>query len=150
MTSRHALALFAVLVLAACTHTGASGTEPGLADMHLAQAGEKIGAPVDVHYLVQGTIARGRATPVSVAVVPRVAGMLRVEFASSDDMKVVANAAPSAAEKAAAASVHRYALEATPLTTAGVTMPVIVTMEVDGGRYMSVFNIPLGASGASR
>lgn len=146
MRSRHALALSAVLVLAACTHTGASGTEPGLADMRLARAGEKIGAPVDVRYLVQGSVARGRATPVAVAIVPRIAGTLRVEFASNDEIKVVAGDAAPAAAKVAAASIHRYALEATPLTADRGTVQLIVTMQADGGRYMSVFNIPLDAA----
>lgn len=58
MSLRRALTVLAALAFVACTHTGVATEVPDLQDMRLAPAGEKIGAPVEVRYAIQGTVAR--------------------------------------------------------------------------------------------
>lgn len=141
-----ALLFCAALAVASCTHNGMAKAAPELKDMKPATAGQKVGAPVDVRYSIQGAVAGGRATPVALAIVPRMAGALAVEFAGTDGMTVTAAAPAHEAGAVSAGSVLRYAIEATPRRSAGGMLQVIVAMDVDGGRYISVFNIPLGAA----
>lgn len=146
MTQRSAAVILAALALAACTHTGVVTETPDLKDMKLASTGEKIGAPVDVRYAIQGPVAQRQATTVALAMVPRVAGKMRVEFASTDDVAIVADKTPLVTEKAAAASAYRYSVKATPLKANTGTLQVIVSMDIEGRSYFSVFNIPLAAA----
>ena len=50
--------------------------------------------------------------------------------------------------KAAPASAYRHTVELTPAADAPDRMPVIVSMDVAGGRFFSVFSIPLRAQAA--
>lgn len=146
MSLRRALAVLAALAFAACTHTGVATDVPDLKDMRLAVAGGKVGAPVEVRYAIQGTVAQGTSTPVALAVVPRAAGRLRVEFPATGNVAVSMDEAPLVVEKAAAATVYRYTLHATPQRSDAAPLKVIVTMEFGDARYFSVFSIPLGTA----
>ncbi|HQX47416.1 MAG TPA: hypothetical protein PK555_08415 [Steroidobacteraceae bacterium] len=146
MSLRRALTVLAALAFAACTHTGVATEVPDLQDMRLAPAGEKIGAPVEVRYAIQGTVARGTSTPVALAIVPRAPGRLQVEFPATGNVAVSVDKAPLVVEKAAASVAYRYALHATPQGADSGMLKVIVTMEFGDARYFSVFNIPLGAA----
>lgn len=146
MFLRHALAVLAALAFAACTHTGVATDVPDLKDMRLAVAGGKVGAPVEVRYAIQGAVVPGLSTPIALAVVPRAPGRLRVEFPATGNVTVRVDETPLVVEKAAAATVYRYALHATAQRRDAAPLKVIVTMEFGDARYFSVFSIPLGSA----
>ncbi len=128
----------------------APSTEPDIHAMAVAERrGEEIGAPVDVRYQFSGKVAAGRPVGLQIAAVPRVDGSnLRIELPQSAGV-TIAKAGPAAAfGKATGASAYRYDVELTPAAEAPDRIPVIVSMDVAGGRFFSVFSIPLRAKAA--
>ncbi len=147
----------AILVLAAAASSCAAAPPaappaaepaPALSAMIPAERGsEKIGAPVDVRYQFSGVMAAGRPVSLQLAVVPRVQGEnLRIELAATPGVAVGASSAPLTVGKANAAGVYRYAFALTRAANAPVKLPLIVSMEIDGARFFSVFAIPLSAA----
>lgn len=122
---------------------------PDLAHMALAApVGGKIGVPVDVHYQLQGVAAKNQPATLQLAFVPRVAGSnLQVEFPASPTVAIENGAAAFSIGKADATGVYRRSLLVTPRAADAGEVRAIVSMEVDGGRYAGIFNIPVGSGG---
>jgi hypothetical protein len=110
----------------------------------------KVGVPVDVRYTLAGAAVKGQPTALDLAFVPRVeGGNLEITFPGSDSAAIVSGGAALAVAKADAASVHRRRLTVTP-STDSAEVRVQVSMDVAGGRYSSIFTIPMApAAGTS-
>jgi hypothetical protein len=127
----------------------ASSSAPPLEEMILAQAVGKIGAPVDVRYQISGVVTKHQPVTVQLAFVPRVDGSnLRVEFPESAGLRVDSSVLELASPVASKSDVMRHEVRVTPSGESGV-MRAIVSMELDGGRYFSIFAIPVGAQPAA-
>ncbi|MGE0580598.1 MAG: hypothetical protein AB7P31_00485 [Steroidobacteraceae bacterium] len=154
MSTHPNLAAILLLAVAAsnCAATppptpSAAEPAPALSAMIPAQrSGGKIGVPVDVRYQFSGVMVAGRPTNLQLAVIPRVQGEnLRIELAATPGVAVLAPSAPLKVGKAAAAGVYRHAFALTHAANAPAKLPLIVSMEIDGARFFSVFAIPLSA-----
>lgn len=130
----------------------ANAAGPELSAMRRAQPAQKLGAPVDLHYFVNGTIGEQPVTSVDLAVVPRLAGSnLDVQVFSSDAMRVVADKrSVTHVARAGASTTYRQSLEVTPLVQGAGLLQVIVTMDVGDARYASVYNIALATPSAPK
>lgn len=155
--SLSALMLMSVTALAACMaaqspapetaaalDSPAAIAEPAIETMSKAQASSKISVPADVRYQLSGRALQDQPMTVQIAVVPRVAGQnLRVEFPDSPGVSVESGGGASVEQKVEAAGVYRRSLNLTPRTATGAAMRVLVSMDVDGGRYFGIFSVPL-------
>lgn len=132
-------------ILLALLSTGASAADPAPTSMRLAQPAHKLGAPVDLRYLVSGAVGEQQAASVDLAVVPRLEGAnLDVEVSSSESMRVVADRrSVTRVAKAEASTPYRQSLQVTPLARGAGLLQVIVSMDVGEARYASVYNIAL-------
>jgi hypothetical protein len=127
---------------------GAPGTEPEIASMALAApvSGGKTGVPIDVRYLLAGVAAKDQPAPLDVAFVPRIDGTnLEVSFIGSDSTSVDAGATSLFVARAGTSSIHRRRLTVTPNDSDVGAIRVQVMMDVAGGRYSSIFVIPVSA-----
>jgi hypothetical protein len=154
-----ALVLLSVTALAACMaaqspapETAAASdrhaaiAEPALDTMSPAQPSSKISVPADVRYQLSGPALQDQPLTVKIAVVPRVAGSnLRVEFPDSPGVSVESGGGASVEQKVEAAGVYRRSLNITARTATGAAMRVLVSMDVEDGRYFGIFSIPLSA-----
>jgi hypothetical protein len=154
---RTLLAAFAALPLTACAAASSPGpataaaqetamaAEPAVDSMALARPTSKISVPADVRYQLSSAALKDQPLTVAIAVVPRVAGEnLRIEFPPSDSVVLESGASASVQEKATAAGVYRRSLIVTPRSSERAEVRVLVSMDVEGGRYFGVFSIPLG------
>lgn len=136
--------------------TDASSTvqsaEPGIAQMQRAdQVGGKISVPVEVRYRLQGVAAKNQPATLQLAFVPRIAGTnLRVEFPAAQSASIDTGGMPLAVAKADTAGAYRRNLLITPRSGDSAEVRVIVSMEVNGGRYFGIFTIPVGAAQAQK
>ena len=120
---------------------------PPLEQMALARPVGKIGVPVDVRYLVSGVIAKDQPATVQLAFVPRVAGSnLQVQFPDTAGVTIDAGSRELRAQKATTTDVLRHSVLVTPTASDSGEMRAIVSMDFDGGRYFSIFTIPVGGS----
>jgi hypothetical protein len=126
--------------------TAASGDAP-LEQMALARASGKIGAPVDVRYLVSGVVAKDQPATVQLAFVPRVAGSnLQVQFPATAGVTIETGAQDLQMQKAAPTDVVRHRLLVTPTAGDAGEMRAIVSMELGGARFFTIYTIPIGTS----
>jgi hypothetical protein len=134
-----------LVVCGGCMQSPArSAQEPPLEQMKLARVSGKISVPVDVRYRVNGVAAPGQAVPVDLAFVPRIRGQnLTIEFPRSDTVTIDSGDTPLTEQKAAADQVIRRTLLVTPQRSAGGEVRVLVSMNVEGGRFFGVFSVPL-------
>ncbi|MGH8263361.1 MAG: hypothetical protein ACRETU_04880 [Steroidobacterales bacterium] len=153
-----ALALLSVTALAACmsakspapetataSDSHAANAEPALDTMSSAQPSSKVSVPADVRYQLSGPALLDQPMTVQIAVVPRVAGQnLRVEFPESSSLSIDSGGGSSVEQKVAAAGIYRRTLSVTPRTPTGAAVRVLVSMEVEGGRYFGIFSIAVG------
>ena len=161
--SPSALGMLASLALAACggtqshaTDTGTDATVTDAADaappeqMSIARAAGKASVPVDVRYQLDGTPVRDQPLTLQLALIPRVTGQnLRVEFPPSRSVVIESGGTSFARQKADAAGVYRHTLLVTPRDAAGGEVRVLVSMDVEGGRYFGIFSIPLNQAPAA-
>lgn len=123
----------------------ATPAEPPVESMAFARPTSKISVPADVRYQLSSVALKDQPLTVAIAVVPRVAGEnLRIEFPTSDSVILESGASASVQEKASAAGVYRRSLIVTPRSSERAEMRVLVSMDVEGGRYFGIFTIPLG------
>lgn len=114
--------------------------------MSLARQVGKLGVPVEVRYQFDTTPVRDQPMTVRLALIPRVTGQnLRIEFPPADSV-TVESADVRAREKVNAAGVYRQSVVVTPRTADAAEMRVLVSMDVEGGRYFGIFSVPLGAA----
>ncbi len=119
--------------------------EPAVDSMTVARPTSKISVPADVRYQLSSAALKDQPLTVAIAVVPRVAGEnLRIEFPASDSVVLESGAGESVQQKAAAAGIYRRSLIVTPRSSERAEVRVLVSMDVDGGRYFGIFTIPLG------
>lgn len=147
--TRFALML-TVAALPGCATPPAPLPAPDIATMALAQrSSEKIGVPADVRYRFSGAIAPGRPVSLQIAVIPRIEGRnLGIELPQTAGIALGKSPTRAALGKATATDVLRFAIELTPSAGAPDRLPLIVSMDVDGGHFFSVFSIPLGTAAA--
>lgn len=128
------------------TRVAASAGGPPLEQMALARPVGKIGAPVDVRYQLAGVVAKDQPATIELAFVPRVAGTnLRVEFPDTPGLSIDAGARLMQAQKAGAAEALRHSLLVTPTQSDTGQLRAIVWMDVGGGRYFTIYSIPIAA-----
>jgi hypothetical protein len=144
-----ALAMMSATALAACMAAQSPApetiAEPALDTMSPAQPSSKISVPADVRYQLSGAALQDQPITVKIAVVPRVAGQnLRVEFPDSPSVSIDAGGSPSVEQKVEAAGIYRRSLSITPRTATDAQVRVLVSMDVEGGRYFGIFSIPVG------
>lgn len=110
----------------------------------------KVGAPVEVRYLQSGVSLKEQPSPLDLAVIPLVDGTnLRVTLLESDSVSVDADGADTLVAKVDARTVHRQRLTVTPKVSDGGTLRVMVSMDTGGGRYISIFAVPVGQAAPS-
>jgi hypothetical protein len=120
------------------------GSEPPLDQMKLAKAAGKLSVPVDVRYRVGAVSAPGQAVSVDLAFVPRIRGEnLTVEFPQSDAVTIDAGNISFTQQKAAPDQVIRRTLLVTPQRSGGTEVRVLVSMNVEAGRFFGVFSVPI-------
>lgn len=121
----------------------AATREPDLATMKRAASGSaKIGAPVDLHYLVDGTAEPGSTVTVHLAAVPRVTGAdLQVSIKDTPGLR--ATAAPLVQQKATAGTAYRQQMAVTRAADGPAELRVLVTVESPDGSAFSWFAVPL-------
>lgn len=109
-----------------------------------AQVSSKVSVPVDVRYELIGTLMQGQPSTLRLAFTPRVAGQnLRVEFPASDSLTIESGETALLQQKAESASIYRRTLVVTPRSSAAREVRVLVSMDVEGGRYFGIFTVPL-------
>jgi hypothetical protein len=113
--------------------------------MSPARPSGKVGVPVDVRYELTGALSQDQPTTLRLAFIPRVAGQnLRVEFPPSNSVTIESHETALLQQKAETAGVYRRNLVITPRSSVGTEVRVLVSMDVEGGRYFGIFTIPLG------
>jgi len=126
----------------------AASTPPGelpLDQMSIAHVASKVTVPVEVRYQLAGTPVQDQPITLQLAFIPRVAGQnLRVQFPPSDTVTIESGGIGIIQQKADAASVYRRSLLVTPRKGDAGTLRVLVSMDVERGRYFGVFYIPVG------
>jgi hypothetical protein len=130
----------------------AAAAEPEVAAMTLAAPvqSSKIGVPVEVRYVLAGVAARNQPARLDVAFVPRVEGAnLEITFLDSESISIDAGAAPLIVARTGTSSVHRRRLTVTPKAADVGEIRVQVTMDVGGGRYSSIFVLPVSGAAAA-
>ena len=152
MNSSHRSILTALVLLAtgACDSSTLSSAEaePDIDAMVLVPSVQmgKVGVPVDVRYKLAGVAAKDQPTPLDLAFVPRIEGTnLEVTFIGSETTSIDAGAAPFVVAKPATSSIQRRRLTVTPRAADDGMVRVQVSMDVAGGRYVSIFTIPVSA-----
>jgi len=132
------------LALCACG-VAANKEEPPLTSMKLAVAVGKTGAPVEVRYEPTGTTQRGQPTTLKLAFVPQIEGAeLEVEFPASDAVSIDSTVSRLSIAKTERDGVYRRALIVTPRLADSAELRVMVWIEAEGGRYFSIFTVPVG------
>jgi hypothetical protein len=117
---------------------------PAVAHMLPAQASGKIGVPVDVRYLVAEQVTNTGARSIELAFIPRVAGTnMQIEFPTTEGVSIESGSEPVMVQKPTASDVFRRRLSVNTFKATGAAVRALVSMDVDGGRYFSVFVIPL-------
>jgi hypothetical protein len=125
----------------------AAGADVPLEQMALARPSGKIGAPVDVRYLVSGVVAKDQPATVQLAFIPRVAGSnLQVQFPETAGVTIETGAQDLQMQKTVPSDVMRHRLLVTPTAGDAGEMRAIVSIELDGGRFFTVYTIPIGSA----
>jgi hypothetical protein len=146
MSTSNGKFVVAMLAIALCgSAVPASKDEPPLASMKVATAVGKTGAPVEVRYEPTGTTLRGQPTTLKLAFVPQITGSsLEVEFPASEAVSFDSSVSRLSVPKAERDGVYRRSLTVTPRLADSAELRVIVWVEAEGGRYFSIFTVPVG------
>ncbi len=120
----------------------AAAREPDIATMKRAvPTSSKLGAPVDLHYQVDGLPEAGRPVTVHLAAVPRIAGNLSVSIKEAEGLQ--ATVAPLAQQKATAGTAYRQQMSVTRAANGPAELRVLVTLETPEASAFSWFSVPL-------
>lgn len=138
--------LVAMVALVACTAAAPPNqAELPLNAMRVAVAVGKTGAPVEVRYEPTGNTLRGQPTTLKLAFVPQIAGAdLAVEFPASDAVSVDSTVSRLSMPKTQQDGVYRRSIIVTPRLADNAELRVMVWVEAEGGRYFSIFTVPVG------
>lgn len=144
-TKRNYLGATVAIALCACANAASPEEQPAVGSMRVAKAIGKMGAPVEVRYEPTGNTVRGQPTTLKLAFVPQVAGSdLSVEFPASEAVSIDSAVSRMAVPKAERDTVYRRTLIVTPRLGDTADLRVIVWLEAEGGRYFSIFTVPVG------
>lgn len=122
-----------------------SQAEPAVSGMKLATVVGKTGAPVEVRYEPTGPTVRGQPTTLRLAFVPQVAGAsLEVEFPASESVSIDSAVSRLSVQQAEREGIYRRTLIVTPRLADSAQLRVMVWMNAEGGRYFSIFTVPVG------
>jgi lipoprotein-anchoring transpeptidase ErfK/SrfK len=153
MTKRSFLLLAAAVApLLACAAIAPKQSLPAaLAQMTPAQrVSEKMGAPVDVFYRHMGAVKSSGDPSMQISFVPRVASNnLKVEMTPDAGVVIDNGAAPLLLNKAEARGVYNRYLNVRRTIAAPANIRAVVSVDVGGARFFSVFSIPADASSAA-
>ena len=127
---------------------GQNAGEPALATMALASAPQKLGAPVDLRYQIEGDASAGQPVTLHLAAVPRVAGT-NLTMSIKEESGISAKASRLSAQKVSAATAYRQDVSVSKLAGGPEELHVLVTIEVPEGSAHSWFTIPLQAAPAA-
>jgi len=131
------------LLLMGCSAVQSQSAPPPLEQMKLAERSGKVSVPVDVRYTLRAAPTRDQPVELELAFVARVAGNnLKVEFPRAEAVSIDSGGASFAQQKAESQGVVRRSLLVTPRGERG-EVRVLVSMDVEGGRYFGVFSIPI-------
>jgi hypothetical protein len=131
------------LLLMGCGAVQSQSAPPPLEQMQLAHRSSKVSVPVDVRYQLRAAATRDQPVGLDLAFVARVPGQnLKVEFPQAEAVTIDLGSAPLMHQKAEENGVVRRSLIVTPRSEQG-EVRVIVSMDVEGGRYFGVFTIPV-------
>jgi hypothetical protein len=101
-------------------------------------------APVDVAYRVIGPLTPGQPAVIELSLTPRLAASaLELEVAPTIAYRIERSNAPIALGKVGAGMALRHSLTVTPVAGTPQDMRILVSVDVPGARYASVFRIPL-------
>jgi hypothetical protein len=138
------LAAILAIALGACA-VAAKDAEPPVASMKIAKAVGKTGAPVEVRYEPTGSTLRGQPTTLKLAFVPQIAASnLEVEFPASDAVSIDWVLSRLSVSNPERDGVYRRALIVTPRLADSGEVRVMVWVDAEGGRYFSIFTVPVG------
>jgi hypothetical protein len=133
------------LLLMGCGAVQSQSSPPPLEQMQLAQRSGKVSVPVDVRYQLRAAATRDQPVGLELAFVARVSGQnLKVEFPHAESVTIESGGGLIAQQKAEAKGVVRRSLIVTPRSERA-DIRVLVSMDVEGGRYFGVFTIPVRA-----
>jgi hypothetical protein len=133
------------IALCACANAASPEEQPAVGSMRVAKAVGKMGAPVEVRYEATGNTVRGQPTTLKLAFVPQIAGSeLSVEFPASEAVSIDSAVSRMSVPKAERDAVYRRTLIVTPRLGDTAELRVMVWLEAEGGRYFSIFTVPVG------
>ena len=148
--SNRTAALRSVLCLLALLAGACATASPAGANLRPAVAvAGKISAPVDVRYQLTGAVESNQPVVVSLVLTPRVTGTrLTAELADSATLQLAKQTLVFASAKTTAGTALRRSFSITPGsitpgTTPATELLVLVSIDVDGARYASYFQLPL-------
>jgi hypothetical protein len=145
-SKRNSLGTALAIALCACANAvSPTDEQPAVGSMRVAKAVGKMGAPVEVRYEPTGTTVRGQPTTLKLAFVPQIAGAeLSVEFPASEAVSIDSAVSRMAVQNAERDAVYRRTLIVTPRLGDSAELRVMVWLEAEGGRYFSIFTVPVG------
>lgn len=121
---------------------------PQLARMtHAVHVSEKMGAPIDVYYRHMSVTKSSADPSMQISFVPRVASdNLKVELTPDAGVAIDNGAAPLLLRKAEARGIYNRYLSVRRTIGGPANIRAIVSVEVGGARFFSVFTIPADAA----
>lgn len=124
----------------------AAAVGDGLLD---AVAEGKISAPVRVQYRLLGDLVPNQPVALRLSVTPRVAGeRLLIEVPDAVGYAPLKESRTLVAGKASASIASEATVMLTPTTATARDMQVLVSYDVDGARFFSVYRVPLASTAA--
>lgn len=137
----------AALAGTACAASPPAATDgEGLLD---AVAEGKISAPVRVQYQLLGELVPNQPVALRLSVTPRVAGeRLLIEVPDAAGYAPLKESRTLVAGKASASIASEATVMLTPTTATARDMQVLVSYDVEGARYFSVYRVPLASTAA--
>lgn len=125
--------------------------EPDLSSMAVAKAPSKLGAAVDLRYVVDGDPDSGLPVTVYLAAVPRVAGSnLEVSVKDEPGISTSSKIGQARVQKADASTAYRQSMSVSKQAGGPSALRVLVTMETPAGSAHSWFSVPLNAATAAQ
>ena len=126
-----------------------AGTPSGEA-LQDAVAEGKIGAPVRVQYQLMGALIPNQPVALRLSVTPKVAGeRLLLEVPDAAGYRDLKESRTLVAGKASSGIATETTVMLTPMVAVAADLRVLVSYDVEGARYFSVYRVPLGTRPAA-
>ena len=109
----------------------------------------KIGAPVRVQYQLMGALFPNQPVALRLSVTPKVAGQrLLLEVPDAAGYQSLKESRTLVAGKASSGISTDTTVMLTPTATTAADLRILVSYDVEGARYFSVYRVPLAARAA--